>query len=164
MPASRGIGSAARRTIAVGRDNRPSGAALARGVRQGIVEAGGTAVDVGILPTPALYFAVSALDADGGIQVTGSHNPPEFNGFKMVLGADAFHGEEILELWEIIVAERWRSGRGRETSDGSVLARYREGILSRHQLERPVQRRRGLRQRRGQPGCRLDAPRARAPK
>ena len=125
-------------TIAVGRDNRPSGGALAAGVRRGIVEAGGVAVDVGTLPTPALYFAVHALGADGGVQVTGSHNPPEFNGFKMVLGNEAFHGEEILELWETIVAERWRSGQGRETSDGSVLARYREGIVSRHRLERPV--------------------------
>jgi phosphomannomutase/phosphoglucomutase len=124
--------------IAVGRDNRPSGPALSQGVRTGIVEAGGTAVDVGTLPTPALYFAVSALDTDAGLQVTGSHNPPEFNGFKMVLAGEAFHGEEILELWEIITAERWRSGRGKETSDGSVLQRYREGIISRHRLERPV--------------------------
>ena len=124
--------------VAVGRDNRPSGPALAEGVRRGIVEAGGTAVDVGTMPTPALYFAVSALATDGGIQVTGSHNPPEFNGFKMVLGGDAFHGEEILDLWETIVTERWRSGDGRETSDGSVLARYREGIVSRHALARPV--------------------------
>lgn len=124
--------------IAVGRDNRPSGEALAAGVRRGIAEAGGTAVDVGTLPTPALYFAVHALGADGGVQVTGSHNPPEFNGFKLVLGGEAFHGEEILELWETIVAERWRSGQGRETSDGSVLARYREGIVTRHRLERPV--------------------------
>jgi phosphomannomutase/phosphoglucomutase len=124
--------------IAVGRDNRPSGAALAQGVRTGIVEAGGTAIDVGSLPTPALYFGVSALSTDAGLQVTGSHNPPEFNGFKMVLAGEAFHGEEILELWEIIMAERWRSGRGRETSDGSVLQRYREGILSRHHLQRPV--------------------------
>jgi phosphomannomutase/phosphoglucomutase len=91
-----------------------------------------------MVPTPALYCAVHALGADGGVQVTGSHNPPEFNGFKMVLGGEAFHGEEILELWETIVAERWRSGQGRETSDGSVLARYREGIVSRHRLERPV--------------------------
>jgi phosphomannomutase/phosphoglucomutase len=125
-------------TIAVGRDNRPSGESLAAGVRRGIVEAGGTAIDVGTLPTPALYFGVHALAADGGVQVTGSHNPPEFNGFKMVLGGEAFHGEEILELWEVIVAERWRSGRGRETSDGSVLGRYREGILDRHRLDRPV--------------------------
>jgi phosphomannomutase / phosphoglucomutase len=125
-------------TIAVGRDNRPSGEALAAGIRRGVVEAGGIALDVGLLPTPALYLAVSALAADGGIQVTGSHNPPEFNGFKMVLGGEAFHGDELLELWEIIVAERWRSGHGRETSDGSVLNRYREAIVSRHRLARPV--------------------------
>ena len=125
-------------TIAVGRDNRPSGPRLSEGVRRGIVESGGTAVDVGTLPTPALYFAVSALEADGGLQVTGSHNPPEFNGFKMVLTGEAFHGEEILELWEIITAERWHSGQGKETSDSSVLQRYREAILSRHHLERRV--------------------------
>jgi phosphomannomutase/phosphoglucomutase len=125
-------------TIAVGRDNRPSGEALAAGVRLGIVEAGGTAIDVGTLPTPALYFGVHALETDGGVQVTGSHNPPEFNGFKMVLAGEAFHGDEILELWEMIVAERWRTGAGRETSDGSVLGRYREGILARHRLQRPV--------------------------
>jgi phosphomannomutase/phosphoglucomutase len=124
--------------IAVGRDNRPSSPALSQGVRTGIVEAGGTAVDIGTLPTPALYFAVFALGTDAGLQVTGSHNPPEFNGFKMVLAGEAFHGEEILELWEIITAERWRSGRGKETSDGSVLQRYREGIISRHRLERTV--------------------------
>src|SRR5688572_31622639 len=99
--------------IAVGRDNRPSGPALSEGVRRGIAEAGGTAIDIGTVPTPALYFAVSALGTDGGLQVTGSHNPPEFNGFKMVLGGEAFHGEEILGLWEIIAAERWRSEIGR---------------------------------------------------
>ena len=124
--------------LAVGRDNRPSGPALAAGVRRGIADAGGTAVDVGLVPTPALYFAVSALGTDGGLQVTGSHNPPEFNGFKMVLAGDALHGDEILRLWEIITAERWRSGPGKETSDGSVLQRYKEGIVSRHKLRRPV--------------------------
>jgi phosphomannomutase / phosphoglucomutase len=124
--------------IAVGRDNRPSGPELARGIRRGIVEAGGTAVDVGTLPTPALYCAVHALGTDGGVQVTGSHNPPEFNGFKMVLASEPFHGDDILELWEIIVSERWRTGDGRERSDASVLDRYREGILSRHRLDRAV--------------------------
>jgi phosphomannomutase / phosphoglucomutase len=125
-------------TIAVGRDNRPSGDALSRAVRKGITDAGGTAIDVGMLPTPALYFAVSALGTDGGLQVTGSHNPPEFNGFKMVLAGEAFHGEDILELWEIIMAERWRSGAGKETSDSSVLQRYRDAIIGHHKLERPV--------------------------
>src|SRR5688500_15442549 len=122
--------------IAVARDNRPSGPALSQGIRLGIADAGGTAVDVGTLPTPALYFAVSALGTDGGVQVTGSHNPPEFNGFKMVLGGEAFHGEDILGLWEIIAAERWRSGKGSESTDNSVLRRYREGIVSRHTLAR----------------------------
>jgi phosphomannomutase/phosphoglucomutase len=125
-------------TLAVGRDNRPSGPALSQGVRLGIADAGGTAVDVGTLPTPALYFAVSALETDGGVQVTGSHNPPEFNGFKMVLGGDAFHGDDILDLWEVITAERWRSAKGKETTDSSVLQRYREAIVSRNKLERPV--------------------------
>ena len=124
--------------IAVGRDNRPSGEVFARGVRRGITEAGANAIDVGMLPTPALYFAVSALRTDGGVQVTGSHNPPEFNGFKMVLAGEAFHGEDILELWEIITAERWLTGSGREASDSSVLQRYRDAIISHHKLERPV--------------------------
>jgi phosphomannomutase / phosphoglucomutase len=124
--------------LALGRDNRPSGFELARGVGRGIVEAGGTVIDVGTLPTPALYFAVSATGSDGGIQVTGSHNPPEFNGFKMVLGNESFHGDEILELWETIVSERWRSGAGEERTDASVLSRYQDAILSRHRLERSV--------------------------
>ena len=124
--------------VAVGRDNRPSGPALAEGFRQGVADAGGTAVDVGMLPTPALYFAVSALGTDAGCQVTGSHNPPEFNGFKMVAAGEAMHGDEIMGLWEAITAERWRSGQGRQASDGSVLQKYKDGIVSRHRLRRAV--------------------------
>ncbi|MGB7211854.1 MAG: phosphomannomutase/phosphoglucomutase [Gemmatimonadales bacterium] len=124
--------------IAVGRDNRPSGSALAAAARRGIVASGGTAIDIGMVPTPALYFAVGALDADAGLQVTGSHNPPEFNGFKMVAAGEAIHGERILELWEMIELEAWRTGRGSERNDGSILARYREAIIARHHLSRPV--------------------------
>lgn len=124
--------------LAVGRDNRPSGMALAEGVRLGIAEAGGTAVDVGEVPTPALYFAIHHLKTDGGIQVTGSHNPPEFNGFKMVIAGESIHGDEILELYETIVKEEWRSGAGRQSADASVLQAYREAIVARHHLSRPV--------------------------
>lgn len=124
--------------IAVGRDNRPSGPGLAGGFRQGIVDAGGTAIDVGLLPTPALYFAVQDLKVDGGCQVTGSHNPPEFNGFKMVIAGGSMHGEAIIALWEAIVTERWRTGAGQESANGTVLARYRDAIVDRHRLERPV--------------------------
>jgi len=124
--------------LAVGRDNRPSGEALASGFREGIVTAGGTAVDVGMLPTPALYFAVSVLEVDGGCQVTGSHNPPEFNGFKMVLGGGALHGEGITALWETITTERWHEGEGGQRGDSSILGRYRDAIIARNRLARPV--------------------------
>ncbi|MFN8645925.1 MAG: phosphomannomutase/phosphoglucomutase [Gemmatimonadales bacterium] len=124
--------------LAVGRDNRPSGEALAAAVREGIAATGGTAVDVGQLPTPALYFAVHALGTDGGLQVTGSHNPPEFNGFKMVLTGDSLHGEEILRLHEIISLESWQAGSGAQTADGSILGRYRQAIVEHHRLARPV--------------------------
>ena len=124
--------------LAVGRDNRPSGAALARAVREGIAATGASVVDVGELPTPALYFAVHHLRTDGGMQVTGSHNPPEFNGFKMVVAGDAIHGDDIMTLYDIITAERWRSGAGQQSADGSVLPAYRQAIVSRHRLARPV--------------------------
>ncbi|HEU4699724.1 MAG TPA: phosphomannomutase/phosphoglucomutase [Gemmatimonadales bacterium] len=124
--------------LCVGRDNRPSGEGLAAGVRRGIVAAGGTAVDVGMLPTPALSFAVTRDGVDGGLQVTGSHNPPEYNGFKMTLGRESLHGEQILALWEMIVTERWRTGQGSETADSGVLQQYKDAIVERNRLERPV--------------------------
>ncbi len=124
--------------LTVGRDNRPSGDALATGFRQGIADAGGTAVDVGMLPTPALYLSVHALESDGGAQVTGSHNPPEFNGFKMVAGGESLHGPEITHLWELIETESWRSGAGAERADSSMLGRYRDAICERNSLDRPV--------------------------
>src|SRR5947199_8233576 len=74
--------------LAVGRDNRPSGPALTHGLLSGTEAVGGHAVDVGALPTPALYFATHLLNVDGGVRVTASHNPPEVNGLKHVLGGD----------------------------------------------------------------------------
>jgi phosphomannomutase/phosphoglucomutase len=124
--------------LAVGRDNRPSSPSLAAAARDGMVAAGATVIDVGMLPTPALNFAVEALATDGGMQITGSHNPPEFNGFKMVLGGDSLHGDAIVALWETITTERWRTGAGEERSDASVLRRYRDAIVTRNSLERPV--------------------------
>jgi phosphomannomutase/phosphoglucomutase len=119
--------------VAVGRDNRPSGGELSRGIREGIVAAGGSAVDVGELPTPALYFATKTLPVDGGIQVTGSHNPPEFNGFKMVLTHDAVFGDDIQKLYRIIVDDQLRSAAGgQQTADGSVLTAYKDAIVKRN--------------------------------
>jgi phosphomannomutase/phosphoglucomutase len=119
--------------VAVGRDNRPSGPPLAAAVRQGIVSAGGTAIDVGELPTPALYFATHTLPVDGGIQVTGSHNPPEFNGFKMVLVHEAIYGDDIQGMYGLISEDRFavRPG-GQEATETGVLAAYRDAIVQRN--------------------------------
>ncbi|MES2123134.1 MAG: phosphomannomutase/phosphoglucomutase [Gemmatimonadota bacterium] len=140
----RAIGTAARHrlgrpaVLAVGRDNRPSGEGLAAALRSGVLATGCSVIDVGMLPTPALYFAISVLGTDGGIQVTGSHNPSEFNGFKTVLDGDAMHGDEIIALWEAMFTEQYLEGNGHESSDGSILARYRQAIVERHRLSRPV--------------------------
>jgi len=119
--------------LAVGRDNRPSGPGLAHGLLSGIEAVGGHAVDVGELPTPALYFATHVLNVDGGVQVTGSHNPPEFNGFKCVLGGEAVAGADIQGLRRLIDEGRTpgRLGGGR-SEDGSVLPRYRDAIVQRN--------------------------------
>ena len=119
--------------LAVGRDNRPSGAEYGGGVLTGIAAAGGVAVDVGELPTPALYFATHTLDVDGGIQVTGSHNPPEFNGFKLVLGPEPIYGAEIQGLRRLIEEGRTpaRTG-GQRSQDRTVLPRYRDAIVERN--------------------------------
>ena len=126
--------------IALGRDNRPSGPALTDAVAQGFVAAGGSVVEVGMLPTPALYFATHVLAVDGGLQVTGSHNPPEFNGFKMVLSHDAIYGDDIQRMYQLIAADRLdHSPGGARATDDSVLPAYREAIVRRNTpLPRPV--------------------------
>jgi phosphomannomutase/phosphoglucomutase len=126
--------------VAVGRDNRPSGPDLAAGVRAGVVAAGGAAVDVGELPTPALYFATETLPVDGGIQVTGSHNPPEFNGFKMVLAHGAVFGDDIQRLHRLIDDDKLATKPGgSQTAHRALLPAYRDAIVSRNApLARPV--------------------------
>jgi phosphomannomutase/phosphoglucomutase len=125
--------------LAVGRDNRPSGERLSAAVRAGIAAAGGTAVDVGLLPTPALYLATHELQVDGGLQVTGSHNPPEFNGFKMLAAGETLHGEDIQELRHLIETDGLDRGTGGQETDDSVLRRYADAIVSRNgPLARPV--------------------------
>src|SRR4051794_38119033 len=98
--------------IAVGRDNRPSGDALRDALVRGLTESGLSVIDVGQVPTPLLYWSLNHLAVAGGIQVTGSHNPPEYNGFKLSLGTSSIHGEEIQEIYRIAVAGNFDSGQG----------------------------------------------------
>jgi len=99
-----------RGAVAVGRDNRPSGAALRDALVRGLLASGADVVDVGEVPTPLLYWSLHHLPVVGGIQITGSHNPPEYNGFKCCVGTGSLHGEGIQRLREIIEAGRFPSG------------------------------------------------------
>jgi phosphomannomutase/phosphoglucomutase len=86
------------RTVVVGRDCRVSGERFARQMIAGLVSTGVDVVDLGVVPTPITYFAASTLDVDGLCMITGSHNPPEYNGLKLGLGKTTFHGEEVQAL------------------------------------------------------------------
>ena len=91
-------------TVAVGRDGRLSGPALSTALMRGLVQAGVQVLDVGAVTTPMLYFAASTL-CTSGIQVTGSHNPKDYNGFKMVLATRAIFGDEIQALRRVMAAD-----------------------------------------------------------
>lgn len=127
--------------LVVGRDNRPSGKDLAHSLAAGLAATGARVIDVGELPTPALYFAIHHLNADGGIQVTGSHNPVEYNGFKMVAGGESVYGAAIQELWERMLVPGFDAdplGNIDLEYDNSILPAYRDAIAARHRLHRPV--------------------------
>ncbi|MEZ5667257.1 MAG: phosphomannomutase/phosphoglucomutase [Alphaproteobacteria bacterium] len=120
--------------IAVGYDGRQSSPGFEAAVVRGIADAGGRAVRVGLGPTPMLYFAVRSLDLAGGIMVTGSHNPPDMNGFKMMIGKASFFGADIQELGRIAGDGDWTAGAGsderRDVSDAYVdalVAGYGDG-------------------------------------
>lgn len=123
--------------IAVGRDNRPSSPELAEGVIQGIRAAGAHAVDVGTVPTPVLYHATVRYETDAGLQVTGSHNPAEYNGFKMLAGGQALYGDAIQRLYERIEHEEFERGSGDLVRE-DVLPAYVKEISDQFELERPI--------------------------
>jgi phosphomannomutase len=107
------LGRAGGKTIAVGYDGRVSSPMLEAALVRGITEAGLNVVQIGMGPTPMLYYAESVLDdVDGGIEITGSHNPANYNGFKMVFQGRPFFGADIQELGRIAAAGDWLSGEG----------------------------------------------------
>lgn len=98
--------------VVLGRDGRQSSPALAAAVADGLIAAGCDVIDVGLGPTPMLYHSLFALDAAAGIMVTGSHNPPDWNGFKMMLAGKPFFGADIRALGEMAAAGDWETGEG----------------------------------------------------
>ncbi|HWP65619.1 MAG TPA: phosphomannomutase/phosphoglucomutase [Candidatus Limnocylindria bacterium] len=100
------------RLVSVGRDCRLTSDRYAEALRAGIAAAGLDVLDLGVCPTPLVYFSLFAWQLDGGIQITGSHNPADYNGFKICLGREALHGAQIQDLRARIEAGRFRSGQG----------------------------------------------------
>src|SRR3954471_16100229 len=116
------------RRIVVGRDGRTHSGMLEAALVRGLTEGGIDAVLVGMGPSPMLYFATHYLDVDGGIQVTGSHNPADYNGFKMLLKGRSVYGAEIQELGERAAAGHWTKGHGR-VEEVDVRSAYAERLL-----------------------------------
>jgi phosphomannomutase len=123
--------------VAVGRDGRLSGPALSQALIRGLVDVGVQVIDIGAATTPMLYFAASTL-CSSGIQVTGSHNPKDYNGFKMVLGGRAIYGDEIQTLRTIMQNETWVLKSGGSVSQVDVTADYQTRIVSDIKLQRPM--------------------------
>jgi phosphomannomutase/phosphoglucomutase len=116
------------KTAAVGRDVRLSSERIAAALARGILSTGMDVVDVGVVPTPVLYFAIERLKTDGGVMVTGSHNPIEFNGLKMCEGLASLHGEQIQALLALIQSGKFNSGAGRLTRR-DIVPEYKAMIL-----------------------------------
>jgi phosphomannomutase len=137
----RAFGTAARaegqRVVAVGRDGRLSGPQLTAALVRGLVESGVEVIDIGVCTTPMLYFAAATL-CQSGIQITGSHNPKDYNGFKMVLAGRAIYGEEIQQLRRTMEAESWQLVPGGSARQADVLPAYVQRIVGDVKLARPM--------------------------
>ena len=128
---------AGERKVVVGRDGRLSGKRLSTALMLGLAETGLDVIDIGMCTTPMLYFAASTL-CQSGIQITGSHNPKDYNGFKMVLAGRAIFGDEIQALRRTIEERNWTLSAGGSMGQADVLEAYRERILSDVTLARPM--------------------------
>jgi len=123
--------------IAVGRDVRLSSPRIRAALVEGLVERGAHVIDVGQVPTPALYYAILEQKADGGVMVTGSHNPIEYNGLKLSEGLASLHGPEIQELRRRAATPGLPTSRG-SVEEVSVDAPYLEDLVGRVKLARPL--------------------------
>lgn len=117
-----------KKRVSVGRDCRLTSDKYAAALRRGLCSTGLNVLDIGVCPTPLLYFSLHYYDLDGGIQVTGSHNPPEHNGFKICLGKITIHGEAIQELRALIERGSFASGQGKE-EPAPIIAPYQEFVI-----------------------------------
>src|SRR5262249_29208043 len=131
------IAEASGRRAAVGRDGRLSSPALEQALVQGLSESGIDVTRIGLGPTPMLYYAAYTLGVDAGVMVTGSHNPPDYNGFKLVLQKRSFYGADIQRIGEIAAAARFRTGAGK-VSTVELLDEYVARLTKDYDGKRPL--------------------------
>ena len=125
------------RTICLGRDCRLSGDRLHGALLKGLLASGCTVLDLGVVPTPVLYYAAVHFNANGAIMITGSHNPPEYNGFKTVCGAGTLHGEAIQDVYKLIQANDFESGEG-SVREADAVTPYVDEIAKQFKFDRKV--------------------------
>ena len=123
--------------VALGRDTRLSSPRLGQALLRGLVASGCEVTDIGVVPTPVLYYSVFRLKADGGVMITGSHNPPEFNGFKTVCGSSTIHGDAIQELHRMIETGDLASGQG-SAATADVVTPYVAEVSSQFRFPRRI--------------------------
>ncbi len=123
------MGSLGKRRVVVGRDGRLSSKRFRNALVQGMLAGGLDVIDVGVCPTPVFYFSLFHLGREGGIMITGSHNPPEFNGFKVCVGKDTIYGEEIQNLRQLLEGKRLVNGEGSLTG-AEIIPAYQEFIFN----------------------------------
>ncbi|MEO0231149.1 MAG: phosphomannomutase, partial [candidate division WOR-3 bacterium] len=114
--------------ITIGYDVRLSSERIKENVKEGVLETGIDVIEIGIVPTPLLYFSVFKLETDGGIQITGSHNPKEYNGMKLMVFKETLYGEGIQKLKEIIENEDFEKGKGKEKLYEKIIDDYIEDV------------------------------------
>lgn len=123
--------------VVVARDGRLSGPYLMQGMIEGILSTGCDVLDVGAVPTGVLYFAAHEIAAGSGVMITGSHNPPDYNGFKVMVAGDTLYGDGIAELHQRILEGRLQRGEG-EVTRRNVVPDYIQKIAGDIQVERPL--------------------------
>lgn len=125
------------KTAVIARDGRLSGPALVAALAKGIQASGVDVIDIGMVPTPVLYFATHHLKTGTGVMVTGSHNPPEYNGLKMMIDGDTLFGDSITGLYKRLVDNTLESGEG-SLKQADVLGDYLAKIVGDIKLKRPM--------------------------
>jgi phosphomannomutase/phosphoglucomutase len=123
--------------LTVGRDCRLSSDLYSEKVIQGLLSTGCDVIDIGVCPTPVLYFSIQHLDQEGGVMVTASHNPGEYNGFKLCMGLDSIHGEDIRKILGIINEKSFAQGKG-SLSTADVVTPYKIFIENNITISRPI--------------------------